>query len=559
MFLKSLKPTMRVLRSQQDGVAIPAVLGMMAISLILSTVIVGSVVAGFGYTSMTSASVQSQAAADAGTAVAQAGLIAGTCNANNAVYASAVNAVPAYRATVWRSDGAGGWIFGCPVNATAQVQIISTGTANVKGLATESAGDKSYVWTVLTPPVSNTQIVAVGAAVYAYSSAGFGNSGTVTSVNGSDPDIFINTGNVTCTGAAVVNGDWVVKNGFLTVDNGCSVTGNVWASGRVTVNGGSYVGGNAVGAGYTGTGSSPTKGSVWSTSDVSISGGGKAVWGTTTAASFAVTSGSAYLGGNTWVYGLSNLSNSGNLAVQGNLTTKTKSGTGTVSGTTTLVPGGPAASPYPKPVSPVVPDWIDFTYDVNDWVGFTQKVLTSSQCDYNAMVTAYATFAGQPGILDMRACSAVTVSQYQQLAIANDLVIVANKFALGSSGGFTATNNVRLWLITPDNTPNALPTCPSGSSFTIDGNFTFSTPKISLMVYTPCDAQIVSGITFNGQVFGGEASIAANVHMGYVAVGLPKYDLSTGQLYTVTVPTTSGYVVSATRNMSTNTINGVGG
>jgi len=550
---------MRALRTRQEGVAIPAVLGLMAIGLILSTVITGSVIAGYGYTSRTSASVQSQAAADAGTAVAQAGLIAGTCSANNAVYASAVGAVPAYRATVWRPNGTGGWTFGCPVTTTDSVQIISTGTASVKGLTTQSSGDNSYVWTILTPPVSTTQIAAVGAAVYAYSSTGFGNSGTVTSVNGSEPDIYINTGSVVCNGAATVNGDWVVKNGSLTIDGGCNVTGNVWASGRVTVQGGTYVGGNVVAAGVTSSNGSPIKGSVWSSLDMSASGSSKIVWGNTSAASLAFTGGSPYLGGNAWILGSSALGSSNNPNIAGTLTTKTKSGSGVVAGGITLVPSGPGVSPYPKPVSPIVPDWIDFTYDINDWTGFTQKVLTSSQCDYNAMAAAIATFNNQPGVLDMRACSAVTVSQYQQLALGNDLVIVANKFALSNSGGFTATTPVRLWLITPDNTPNGLPTCPSGSSFQLDGNFTFSTPNITLMVYTPCDAQILSGITFNGQVFGGEASLVANVHMGYVAVGLPKYDLSTGQLYTTTAPTTDGYIVNSTRNMNTNTINGVGG
>jgi len=200
----------------------------------------------------------------------------------------------------------------------------------------------------------------------------------------------------------------------------------------------------------------------------------------------------------------------------------------------TIVPGGPTASPYANnpaaPAKPFVPNWVDFDYDVADWTGFAVVTLTSSStCGYTQVLAAVQSFAGQPGVINALGCTGgVLLNSDFDVPVSADLAIFANKFAFIEGAKFSATSVKRLWLITPDNTADGLPTCTQGNdSFTINGGFTFSS-NLRVMAYTPCWYKAVSGVAFTGQIFAGQATVNDAAQLTYTAVGLPGVNLDTG-------------------------------
>lgn len=518
---------------REDGAALAAVLGLMAVGLIMTSLILTSVVSGLGFTSATRAGVQAQAAAEAGIAAARAGLAAGTCSDTSGAptYSSPVSTVPRYSATIWRPVSGGGWEAKCPVGTTTQVKILSTGYAETVGMAGQGSGNTAVLEAILAATTTPTAITASGPAVYAYSSTGFGGGGTLYSIDGSSPSVMVKSGNVACTGGSAGISNLVVENGTLSIDGGCSITGTAWASGRITTVGGAIIGGSLVGAGVTHGGKTVT-GNVWSSLDVTISGGGT-IGGTVAGQSLSLTNGNVK--GDIWIFGASTF-NWGGVAEK-NVTTKTFSKpdgnnqSSFVKGTLTVVPAGPGASTYSTaPVRPVVPGWYNFAYDLTKWTGFTEVVMPAGSCSYAQLQAKVTTLGTNPGILDARACTnGVYISGSDELLLKGDLAIIANKFLLNAGGGFKATTDQRLWLITPDgNVNDTTPTCPSGSSFVIDGGFDF-TSNLSTMIYTPCAVTFGSGIdTLRGQIFVGAATIDGGANIGYEQIGLPGVDLDSG-------------------------------
>ena len=550
----------RALGSHDQGSALAAVVGVMGVTLVLTTIIASSIITASGHTTATRAGVQSQAAAEAGIAAARAGLAAGTCSARSGTYSSATGSTPAYLATIW-IPGAGTWARGCPLNTATEVRILSTGYASADGVggssgdetnleAVLSAGAATTTTTTTTPP---TQLTPSGPALYAYSSQGFSGSGTLVSVGGSEPDIMVKTGDVDCSGAASGAADLVVQGGSLVLSGSCNISGNVWSTGSTSVTGGVTVGGNLV-ASSVSIPSGTVGGSVWSAGAVTLSGGSSFIKGNVTGGSLGFTGGGKVVQ-NAWIYGQTSMDWGSN--IQGNLTTKTYSApawsSGLVSGsTTTSSPATPAASPYAQPASPIVPDWVDFKYVASDWTGFTEVVITSGgACGYPQLASAVASLGTKPGVINALGCAGgVYLGNADKVALGADLAIVSNKFLLTGSGGFTATSAKKLFLVTPDTVAGKTPTCPAGSTFAIDGGFTASA-SISIMMYSPCEVVLASGLSLRGQVFAGKAGISGGATLGYVAVGLPGVDLWTGSL-TPSTPTTT--TTTTTGNEATRTL-----
>ncbi len=566
-----LSQSVRRVRDEDRGAALVAVLGLMTVSLLTTSLIATSIVTSTAYTTTARAGVQSQAAAEAGIAVARAGLrTPGSCAAEGNSYESTT--APEFEATIWVPSGAS-WVRGCPPGTATQVRILSTGFAQADGVVGAVGRDETSIEVILSSASVPTQIEATGPAVYAYNSAGFGGGGRLVSVDGSSPDILIREGNVNCTGGASGQADIVVNNGSLTVSAGCSISGNVWASGRVTLPGGPNVGGNVVGSGLTISGGSKVGGNVWVTSDIDLSGGVE-IGGNATAASMKFNNGGTvrgnaqvtgpvtFTGGgpliqgnltaaslttgnggkvakNGWIYGATTVN--WGAEITGNLTTRSFSKPGGsnsdfVKGTLTVVPGGPTASPYANnpaaPATPLVPNWYDFNYDLTDWTGFASATISSSgTCSYTQVKQAVASFAGQPGVINALGCvNGISIGGSDKVNMTADLAIFSKRYDLGGGGGFAATSTQRLWLITPDDGANGLPApdCVLGdNSFGISGGFTFSN-SLRVMMYTPCRVMLGSSTSFNGQVFAGKAGIDGGARLGYVAVGLPGVNLDTG-------------------------------
>ena len=578
MFLIALNEKLRQHRAEgEKGAALVAVMGVMGLGLIITTLLLSSVVNAIGYTSSSRAGVQSQAAADGGVAIAQASLLRGTCEADttgsgqpSGSFASAALGEIIYDVQVqYRSGEVGEFIDGCPPNSSVNVRVISSGTAIAPGVSV-SRGDESVVaadFTQAGPPVES--LTPTGPAIFSYSSDGFTGSGSLVSVDGSQADVMIKTGNTVCSGGSDGARDWVIEGGSLTTVGSCTIEGNVWAAGSVVNGSAAGIGGDVIAASYSGTNSGPVT-NVWTSGLTSVSNGGAKVLGNIVAGSVSITGGSAVVSGDVWSAagltmsgssrvlgstesGALNMTSSsrinenalvrgaayleGNTSVVGNLKAKSivlakKGGNTPVVGSQTVVPAGPPAGPTPPtaPAAPVVPNWVDFTYDVNDWAGYTEIVL-SGDCGQiwwplsHKLKDAIASLTG-PGVIDARNCTnGAVLGGSATVELKGDLAIIANKIDLTGGAKIISSNDAKLWLIEPDTNPDTLPTC-AGRTFTIDGGFTFGS-KVSTMIYTPCLADLGS-THFKGQVFAGRTFLAGDAELGFVAVGLPGYDLSTG-------------------------------
>lgn len=538
---------MRELAREERGAALSAVVGLMAVGVVLTAVVASSVITATGVSSSVRAGVQSQAAAEAGVAAARNGLVSGTCLASAGLYQSAPGTQPEYVATVW-TKVSGVWTRGCPANTTVETRILSSGYAEASGVDGQTGRDQTNIEVVLSTLPSSTvtnaptpqpvTLQASGPAIYAYSASGFGGSGTLVSIDGSSPSVLVKSGDVVCSGGSSGQADWVINGGAFTVNGSCNITGTVWVDKALTVSGGPSIGGSAIAASINVSGSSKINGSAWSAGDVRLDGGGTQVGVNVTAGGNLTLTGSAVVKKNTWVQLHTSLDWGTNIG--GNAVSRTLSvpqwSSGLVSGsTTTTSPGSPGPSPYAQPSRPVVADWVDFRYATNDWVGFTEYVVPSgTNCDYARLTSIVTGFAGNPGVIDARNCTnAIEVSSYQKLALTNDLAIIANRFNLGGSGGFTTNVDRRLWLINPDTTANQQPTCGGNQSFVVGGGFTFD-PKLDVMFYTPCRINIGSSTVVTGQIFAGQATVDGAARISFTPVGLPGWNLTTG------LPTTGG-------------------
>lgn len=536
-----LKHRLRRLVRTERGAALSAVVGLMAVGVVLTAVVASSVITATGVTTSVRAGVQSQAAAEAGVAAARNGLVTGTCAANAGRYTSSV--APEYVATVW-TKVSGSWVRGCPANTTVETRILSSGYSTNDGQGGVSGRDQTNIEVVLstiaatttttttTPTPQPVTLTASGPAIYAYNASGFGGSGKLVSIDGSSPSVLVKTGDVTCSGGSSGQADWVIDGGAFTVNGSCNITGTVWVDKALSVSGGPSIGGSAVAASINLSGSSKIGGSAWATGDVRLDGGGTQVGVNVTAGGNLTIVGSAAVKGHTWVQLHTSLDWGTNIA--GNARSRTLSvpaySSGLVSGTTTTTsPNSPGASPYAQPSRPVVADWVDFAYAKTDWVGFTEYVVPAgTNCDYARLTSIVSGFAGNPGVIDARNCTnAIEVSSYQKLALTNDLAIIANKFNFGGSGGFSSTVDRRLWLINPDATTGKTPTCGANQSFLVGGGFTFDA-KLDVMMYSPCRINIGSSTKFTGQIFAGQAVVDGAAEIKYTPVGLPGWNLTTG-------------------------------
>jgi hypothetical protein len=507
-----------------EGSALAAVIGVMAVALIVSIAVASATLSSIGFTSATRAGVQAQAAAEAGIDDTEAKLARVTCSSS----VNKTTAEPIFTVKVLtQENGLPTWGQRCPSSSSTSIKLVSTGFAAATGVGGNDRGDERTVEAIYLPPAS-TGAATSGPAVYAYSATGFTGSGTLLPVNGSIPSVLLRNDDVACDGGGFVTGDLVAANGSITIGGSCSVSGSVWASKKVNINGGSITVGGNVTSGYAGTEESMllsgvrVLGSAWAAGPMTLT------WGTTvdgnaTAPTLNLAGGNVK--GRAWAAGAATFA--GGAAIDGQLTAKSTNSSSSAGGGATIVAAGPGAGPAAGP-TPVVPNWVDFKYDKTAWAGFNEVVLTGA-CDFAALKTAAATLASGPGIINAMGCTnPLSIAASDKLAMGNDLAIFAKGFNLDGSGGFTAAVQRKLWLITPDSSADARPTCSApASSFTVAGGFTMET-TVRAMIYSPCQVNISSGINWYGQVFSGGVKIDGAAKLNYVAVGLPGVNLSTG-------------------------------
>ena len=592
----------------QEGLALVAVVGMMAVGLLLSSLILSSVVTGIGYTSSTRAGVQSQASAEAGIAAATVALRAGNCSATSGVFQSAVGASPQYLAKVYSQNGSGTWAQSCPVSGTTAVKIESGGTAAALGAAGQSGGDKSKVEAIFTTTPSTPQVLELGPAVYAYAAQGYSGSGTLVSADPGGANVMVREGTVNCDGAGNASGDLVVKNGDLNIGAGCVIGGNVWASGKVTISGGVAVGGSVV-ASEVNIVSGGVAGTIWASGKVTIGSaynfGGNIIGNEVSITNNAQVAGSVWSNTSfvgTWnakfknIYAKTDITMGGAIftgtAIAGNKFTATNWAANggsviakTIIGDGVNVPGNASAMTFPTnqftvggtkttlgaapnfavlapaapttPITPTVPAWPDYKYVAGDWAGFAFATV-ASPCKTVQFNNAINSVGGQKVVLDARACTSPitidTCSDTCDVIIQNDTAILGKAFDFGGSLEFKSTVNHSLWFITEDTVADTKPSPALASCSSSNGNFTTAggvvySPNLDMLVYTPCKVAISSGTKWRGQIFAGATVVDGSAKITFTAVGLPGLDLSTG-LPVVVTGAAAVWTLQSTRNLA---------
>ncbi|WP_104131510.1 hypothetical protein [Cryobacterium sp. M91] len=213
--------------SGERGSALIAVVGVMAVLLVITLTVTSSSLQALTVTTSIRAGVQAQAAAEAGidAALAELQRTPSSCPTDG-LFQSPDGTLPAYTSTVWTH--ATGWVQKCPTGAAdeTEVQIVSTGHAGA-----DSAGLKTtrVVESIFT--ISGT--VSPGPVVYSYGSAVVNQFSTKDSL-GSPVDVVVATGDYTCTSSGTIAGNLIV-NGAVSLYNSCSVAGDVYANGTVDI------------------------------------------------------------------------------------------------------------------------------------------------------------------------------------------------------------------------------------------------------------------------------------------------------------------------------------
>ena len=501
MLMTKLMGLFRRVRGEERGAAMAAVIGLMMVGMLLTTLILSSVVTGLGSTTSTRAGVQSQAAAEAGVDVARAALTTGTsCSAS---YTSTT--APAYTASLsYTTDsavtGATAWIAGCPV-ATAQfVKITSVGTAVAKGVAGNTSGNLRKVEAIYgyVPP---TAIRASGSAIYTYSSPIVNQASILT--DGAKPaSIAIRTGSVNCTTMSIVQGDILAHNGDVSVQSPCSVRGSVRASGGVNIYG-------KVGADVS---SASTSQSL--IDPAARIGGAVALAGTLNSWGSRCPAPNAG-----W-------DNPGNAC-------SAKQETGASSVRIGLT-GAQA------PTAPNVPDWIDYAYKTADWqtAGYTVVVWPgdADHCTIDnrtkslSFVTALNTYTN-PVVINATACSRLTLSSSANLTLSlrTDIAFISKAFNIESFTASSANSTKReLRFVVPDGVADGIPSPAGGGTVDINSGVTIGA-NVSALIYSPGTIKNWT-VNWRGEMFGGNVQFNSNSGLIYTQIGLPGIDLDGGSV-----------------------------
>lgn len=230
---------------RDSGSALVAVIGVMAVGLILTTLIATQLVGAMGHSTATRAGVQSHASADAGIAAAQTALFTpGSCAAQSPAGTYTSTAPPIYTVTVEYNAGAG-WLPGCPPITATQVRLVATGTASMLGVAGVSRGDTTKVETVLDWKVPGP--VPSGPAVYLYKGGEITANSSFDLQDGDGTGLMIKNGDLTCNkNNGLINGSVAIF-GNLTLSNKCSISKNASVTGTASLGNGSVGGELAAG------------------------------------------------------------------------------------------------------------------------------------------------------------------------------------------------------------------------------------------------------------------------------------------------------------------------
>lgn len=521
MFLGRIQVRLLSRVSSERGSAILGVLGVMGVTIVIAVTTTTASFHAVGITSSTRASVEAEAAAEAGIDDAASQLATSACQPQYTSSTAPIFSVVVSYSNLATSPGTTdtSWVLGCPSSTSAQrLKLVSTGTASTAGVAGNTTGNSRKVEAIYPyapSPPANT-ISPSGPATYSYSQQDPTiNNMTITQGGTTRPSVVYLSGSTTCTSGSQITGDVVLGGGGLAVTSGCTINGDLSTSGVVSIQSGEVTGNvNAAGvqSGVSVTLATPgvIDGNIFAAGPVSIAGkvGGNVVAGPITGVS--TFSSNASVGGSVVSAGTVSAS------------------AGVIKGTITQNKTG-----IVTPTVPFAPQWVDFAYSPSDWVaanGTPYSVTTMSTCTSTAISNALASLAGSatPMILDTRVCGAVTNFAGHNMILTSDSVIIANGFNFGNNNiQASSAPDKRLWIIIPDTVADRQPTCPTGSSASIGNNVEVG-PHVAAMIYSPC-AISNGGDVWTGQMYSSSIGTSSAFLLNFIQVGLPTVNLSTGQ------------------------------
>ncbi|WP_158865659.1 polymer-forming cytoskeletal protein [Leifsonia sp. AG29] len=518
----------RFRRRGERGGALVAVVGLAAVMMAFILLSSSMIVTSFRYSDTTRGGVQAQAAAQAGIAVAAAQLTQGTCALP---YTSSVTPKYSVSISYQRTVSGTTWLTGCPSNATDvnKVKIVSVGTSQSSTAATRTV-EAIYNYIPYNP---GQGITGSGSAVYGYNvTDGTITNLTITQSGTSSPGIEFKNGSASCQTGGSIQGDVILGDGIYKSPSGCTINGDLWASATVQIGNNSVITGNVHASGSTSpvvqvANGAQINGNITSSGPVSISGsvGGSVIAGPTTGASSV----SGSVGG----------------------TFKT-AGTVSVSGS-----GLPASRVFQNqtgivtPAPPVVPNWVDFNYNLADWTGFTQQIPTS--CTGSTVAAAINAATTPTVVYASSVCPAGMVNlSGNNLTLNTDVVLIADAFDLKSQTLTSAsgTGTHRLYIVSPDRVADAQPTCPAPAQTTKIENQVVTDSSLDIMIYTPCGLSN-SGSAWWGQIYAANIAFNNSFTLHFISMGLPGVNFDNGT-YTPPTPPVPGHLdtVYSVRNIS---------
>ncbi|NEN04501.1 polymer-forming cytoskeletal protein [Diaminobutyricibacter tongyongensis] len=529
MFLKPKK-------THDDGAALIVVIGLAAVIMIFVGVTGSLIVGALHFSDTTRASVQAQAAGQAGIAVVAADLTKSTC-----ALPYTHSTTPVYSVTVSYQRTASGttWIPGCPSTApdVTKVKIVAVGTGTAFQPVKKTVESIFNYIPAVTPPGITTS----GSAIYGYNEL----DGTITNLkitqqgSADKPGIEFKSGNAKCQTGGVIEGDVILGNGAYNSPSGCTINGDLWASQTVAIGNNSIITGSVHAAGTANptvsvAGGAAVNGNIYSAGPVSIGGnvGGNIITGPTGGQSNIT----ATVGGSVVSAGTVKVSNGGSVA--GGIT-QNKTG-------------------ITAPTAPTVPSWVDFNYVKTDWVdgnGVPFVEVKPTTCTAAAIAAALNTAAETIVNTLTSPCGGGQVNLTgTTLSLQADTVLVANSFELKnmtitSAAGLSGPQR-RLWIITPDVLADGQPTCNSPESQSqIDNQVQFD-KSVAVFIYTPCGLSN-SGSELWGQLYTSSITFNNAFVLDFVQMGLPGVNFDNGT-YTPPPPPTPGKLSTlfSTRNIS---------
>ncbi|TFD15306.1 hypothetical protein E3T26_07350 [Cryobacterium sp. TMT1-21] len=506
-----------------------AVLGVMAVTVIIGMTITAATINGLSVTTTSRAAVQARAAAEAGIDKAAVGLLKGTCQAQGNLYQSLPGDIPKYTATIWLPSGAD-WVRGCPSPTTSQVKIKSTGDAQAQGIAGATSGNSRQVEAVyqyIPAYPGIPEIVSTGAAIYAETFAATHNQFGLVDPIITDSilaDVQIGTGDIDidCKTNGGIAGSVIAGNGNIILNN-CDVAGSVHASGNVKLTGGT-VSGDVIAAG-TVTAGGTVNGSIWAGGNTAVSSSTVkksiivAGTGTTSA---TISAGSTILG---------DLLSSGTASVA----------TGAVQGVVRTGVGG-----LTPPPAPVIPHWVDVPYpyayaastawfQTSTWKaqGYAQMEWAGApaSCSVKNSEAAWLSSIVVPTVVNALNCpdGITTENNVNPIDLNANVAIIGKGFNIDKLKLTGVGGNRKFWLIVPDDLVNSDPTCvrPAGKPTLGDirlNNETDTVASMSVMVYTPCNI-VIDRNNWRGQLYGAQVQFNQQAQMNFAPVGMPGMNL----------------------------------